>query len=173
MRSVVPFVHCKDCQHRGISYECPMCFDETYDDDGYTEWYTIDNTTDDGYCNNGEDDNGIKNHIPTNIALSDLSYPEQVAYHKGAFAALLALKNVIELTQKKSKSERLFSKKASNIMLSYINEAISNIDEFLAYQGIPYGIIDKEGNYKRIDEANAMTFMQHNIEKYNKEHGPS
>ena len=49
----VEVVRCKDCAHRGIAGRCPMCHDETYDDDGYTEWYTIDNTGDDGFCHCG------------------------------------------------------------------------------------------------------------------------
>ena len=49
----VPVVRCRDCIHRGYD-ACPMCHDECgYDeDDGYDYW-TVDNTTDDGFCNMG------------------------------------------------------------------------------------------------------------------------
>lgn len=49
----VPVVRCRDCIHRGYD-ACPMCHDECgYDeDDGYDYW-TVDNTTDDGFCHMG------------------------------------------------------------------------------------------------------------------------
>lgn len=50
----VEVVRCKDCKHRGMEGDCPMCHDECVDDDGWNEWFTIDNTTDKGFCYRGE-----------------------------------------------------------------------------------------------------------------------
>lgn len=47
----VEIVRCKECVHRGNSIACPMCFEETYyDEDDGGDWYTVDHTTDDGFC---------------------------------------------------------------------------------------------------------------------------
>lgn len=49
----VPVVRCKDCKFRGFDF-CPMCHDEyTYDEDDGGDYYTVDNTEDDGFCHNG------------------------------------------------------------------------------------------------------------------------
>jgi len=101
--------------------------------------------------------------------LSNLSYQEQVAYHKGAFSTLLALKNVVEHMQTGINS-KLFTKKAYRLILSYLDESIKNIDELLAYHGLQYGIVDKNGNYKRVDELQASLFIQHNKERYQEIH---
>ncbi|MBR0320020.1 MAG: hypothetical protein IIX10_03080 [Clostridia bacterium] len=42
----VEVVRCKDCKHRGTEGDCPMCHDD--------DWYMIDNTTDEGFCDRGE-----------------------------------------------------------------------------------------------------------------------
>lgn len=50
-------VHCRDCKHWHTgSSSCPMCHDEWYDDDGWTEVYTVDQTPDDGsgFCHMGK-----------------------------------------------------------------------------------------------------------------------
>ena len=49
----VPVVRCKDCKWR-FSSNCPMFHEElTYsEDDGY-EWIDRDNTSDDGFCEQG------------------------------------------------------------------------------------------------------------------------
>lgn len=50
-------VLCKNCKHWHTSpSECPMVHSETYDDDGWTEWYDVDSTPDDGlgFCHCGE-----------------------------------------------------------------------------------------------------------------------
>ena len=47
-------VRCRECKHRGFD-SCPMCHDEyTYDEDDGGDYYTMDNTTDDGFCHKGE-----------------------------------------------------------------------------------------------------------------------
>lgn len=46
-----PVVRCKECKHRGTSYDCPLrhlVFTET---EGY---HYADSTIDDGYCHKGE-----------------------------------------------------------------------------------------------------------------------
>lgn len=53
----VEVVRCRECVHRGSSVECPMCFEETYyDEDDGSDWYTVDRTTDEGFCHCGETD---------------------------------------------------------------------------------------------------------------------
>lgn len=52
----VPIVRCKDCVHRGFDIRCPMCHDEyTWDEDEGSDYYTVDNTIDDGFCYLGTD----------------------------------------------------------------------------------------------------------------------
>lgn len=49
----VPVVRCRECKHRGYDF-CPMCHDEyTYDEDDGGDYFTVDNTTDDGFCHMG------------------------------------------------------------------------------------------------------------------------
>lgn len=49
----VEVVRCRDCMYRGFDY-CPMCHDEyTYDEDDGGDYYTVDNTDDDGFCHMG------------------------------------------------------------------------------------------------------------------------
>lgn len=51
----VKVVRCFECVKRGNSIECPMCHDVAFEDDsGDIEWYTFDNTDDDGFCYRGE-----------------------------------------------------------------------------------------------------------------------
>lgn len=51
----VPVVRCRDCIHRGIKFFCPMCHDEyTWDEDDGADYFTVDNTTDDGFCHRGQ-----------------------------------------------------------------------------------------------------------------------
>lgn len=49
-------VRCKDCKYRYDEGKCPMVFGYyvDYDDDGYWEWWTEDNTEDEGFCHKGE-----------------------------------------------------------------------------------------------------------------------
>lgn len=58
LQNVGEIVRCKDCKYRGDDENCPMVFVEwiEYDDDGYIEHDDIwhDNSTDDGFCNNGK-----------------------------------------------------------------------------------------------------------------------
>lgn len=50
----VPVVRCRECVLRGSDY-CPMCHDEyTYDEDDGGDYYTVDNTDDDGFCHKGK-----------------------------------------------------------------------------------------------------------------------
>jgi hypothetical protein len=50
----VPVVRCRECVLRGSDY-CPMCHDEyTYDEDDGGDYYTVDNTDDDGFCHIGK-----------------------------------------------------------------------------------------------------------------------
>lgn len=50
----VPVVRCRECKYRS-SVSCPMCHDEyTYDEDDGADYYMVDNTTDDGFCHEGE-----------------------------------------------------------------------------------------------------------------------
>lgn len=56
----VEVVRCRDCKHRGYDF-CPMCHDEyTYDEDDGSDYFTVDNTTDDGFCHMGEKMDGGK-----------------------------------------------------------------------------------------------------------------
>lgn len=51
----VEVVRCFECVKRGNSIECPMCHDAAFEDDsGDIEWYTFDNTNDEGFCHYGE-----------------------------------------------------------------------------------------------------------------------
>jgi hypothetical protein len=53
----VEVVRCKDCKHRGIVTECPMCYTEdSYDDDYGYDYWDVDKTDDDGFCHCGEMD---------------------------------------------------------------------------------------------------------------------
>lgn len=48
-----PVVRCKECIHRGFD-DCPMCHDEySYDEDDGANYWTVDNTFDDGFCHKG------------------------------------------------------------------------------------------------------------------------
>lgn len=47
----VPVVRCKDCKHRGTSYECPFRHIAFTEAEGY---HYVDCTTDDGFCSFGE-----------------------------------------------------------------------------------------------------------------------
>lgn len=46
----VPVVRCKDCKHRGTSYDCPFRHLMFTEADGY---HYVDKTTDDGFCSFG------------------------------------------------------------------------------------------------------------------------
>ena len=46
-------VLCRDCARRGDPIECPMCEEIIHDDDGYSEYYTNDCTSDLGFCHCG------------------------------------------------------------------------------------------------------------------------
>ena len=53
----VEVVRCKDCKHRGIANECPMCYTEdSYDEDYGYDYWDVDKTVDDGFCHCGEVD---------------------------------------------------------------------------------------------------------------------
>jgi hypothetical protein len=50
-------VRCKDCMHRGIVSECPMCYTEdSYDEDYGYDYWDVDKTVDEGFCHCGEVD---------------------------------------------------------------------------------------------------------------------
>ena len=87
--------------------------------------------------------------------MSDYEY--SVAYRKGAFAALLNLKNVIEHFRDGIHS-KLIPKKVYKLLLSYLDVAMHNIDEFMDYGGIRYIIIDKDNNCRRVSEQEALNF---------------
>ena len=94
--------------------------------------------------------------------MSDYEY--QVAYHKGAFAALLNLKNIVEHFRDSIHS-KLIPKKAYKLLLSYLDVALHNVDEFMDYGGIRYIIIDKDNNCRRVSEQEALNFFSENIKK--------
>lgn len=49
----VPVVRCKECKYRDTDL-CPMCYEAyTYNEDDGADYYTVDNTTHDGYCHMG------------------------------------------------------------------------------------------------------------------------
>ena len=53
----VEVVRCKDCKHRGIVSECPMCYTEdSYDEDYGYDYWDVDKTVDEGFCHCGEAD---------------------------------------------------------------------------------------------------------------------
>ena len=60
--NVVYVVLCKNCIHRGIPIECPMCYEELVDvwndDEHDVDFIKRDFSTDNGFCDNGEDKNG-------------------------------------------------------------------------------------------------------------------
>ena len=92
-------------------------------------------------------------------------YEYQVAYHKGAFTALLNLKNTVEHFRD-SVHSRLIPKKAYKLLLSYLDVALHNIDEFMDYGSIQYIIIDKDNNCRRVSEQEALNFISQNKKKY-------
>lgn len=50
----VPVVRCRECKNRGDESTCPMCHEEYYyDEDDGIDYWTVDNTDDDGFCHNG------------------------------------------------------------------------------------------------------------------------
>ena len=49
-----PVVRCKKCINRGKPFSCPMCYAETSYEDDYDNYYTVDQTDDDGFCHRGE-----------------------------------------------------------------------------------------------------------------------
>lgn len=49
--NAVEVVRCKDCKHRGTSYDCPLRHLVFTEAEGY---HYADLTTDDGYCHKGE-----------------------------------------------------------------------------------------------------------------------
>lgn len=52
---MVEVVRCRDCKHRGIAGECPMCYTEdSYDEDYGHDYWDVDKTVDDGFCHCGE-----------------------------------------------------------------------------------------------------------------------
>lgn len=93
------------------------------------------------------------------------NYEYSVAYHKGAFTALLSLKNVIEHFRYGPHS-KLIPKKVYKLLLSYLDVAIHNIDELMDYGGIRYIIIDKDNNCRRVSEQEALEFIADNRKKY-------
>jgi hypothetical protein len=95
--------------------------------------------------------------------MSDYEY--SVAYHKGAFAVLLNLKNVIEHF-KNGPHSKLIPKKVYKLLLSYLDVALHNIDEFMDYGGVRYIIIDKDNNCQRVSEQEALNFISENRKKY-------
>lgn len=53
INGVCAVVRCRDCIHRGYD-ACPMCHDEYYfDEDDGADYWTVDNTDDDGFCHKG------------------------------------------------------------------------------------------------------------------------
>ena len=95
--------------------------------------------------------------------MSDYEY--SVAYHKGAFTALLNLKNTIEHFRD-GLHAKLIPKKVYKLLLSYLDVALHNIDEFMDYGGIRYIIIDKDNNCRRVSEQEAFQFTTENKKKY-------
>ena len=50
-----PVVRCKDCKHRYDIEHCPMCQEHDYrNEDGDCDYYTVDRTTDNGFCHLAE-----------------------------------------------------------------------------------------------------------------------
>ena len=92
-------------------------------------------------------------------------YEYSVAYRKGAFAALLNLKNTIEHFRDGPHS-KLIPKKVYKLLLSYLDMALRNIDEFMDYGGIRYIIIGKDNNCRRVSEQEALEFITDNKKKY-------
>lgn len=58
----VEIVRCKNCIHRGMTIECPMCYEELVDvwndDEHDVDFIKRDFSIDNGFCDNGEDKNG-------------------------------------------------------------------------------------------------------------------
>lgn len=77
-----------------------------------------------------------------------LPYPEQVAYRKGAFAAIVALLDTVENFETGVHS-KLIPKKVYTLLKSFLKESARNLDELLMYHGFAV-IIDKNNNCKRI-----------------------
>jgi len=84
-------------------------------------------------------------------------YEYDIGYHKGAFQALLNLKNVVEHFQS-SVHSKLVPKKVYKLLLSYLDEACHNIDEFMQLGGLDSVIIDKDNVCKYVTEEEAEAF---------------
>lgn len=57
----VEVVRCRECKHRGIAGECPMCCTEdSYDEDYGYDYWDVDKTVDDGFCHCGEVDAEVR-----------------------------------------------------------------------------------------------------------------
>lgn len=93
------------------------------------------------------------------------NYEYMSGYRKGAFQALLNLKNTVEHFRNSTHS-RLISKKVYNLLLSYLDVALHNLDEFMDYGGIQYIIIDKDNNCRKVSEQEAHDFIADNRKKY-------
>jgi hypothetical protein len=92
-------------------------------------------------------------------------YEYSIAYRKGAFAALLNLKNSVEHF-KNGPHAKLIPKKIYKLIMSYLDVTLHNIDEFMDYGRIRYIIIDKDNNCRRVSEQEALDFLAMNRKKY-------
>ena len=79
-----------------------------------------------------------------------LPYPEQIAYRKGAFTAIVALLNTVECFET-GVHHKLIPKKVYTLLKSFLKESAYNLDELLMYHGFAV-IIDKNNNCKRISD---------------------
>lgn len=95
----------------------------------------------------------------------EADYQYMAGYHKGAFAAMLNVKNLLE-NFRRGPHSRLIPKKTYTLLLSYVDIILHNIDEFMDYGRIGYVIIDKDNNCRRVSEQEALEFIAANKKKY-------
>lgn len=93
--------------------------------------------------------------------LGSMPYVEWSAFHKGAFQALLATKNMLERLQR-NQTKKYFNKKQYTLMISYLTEACHNVDEYLVCEGLPNVLVDKDNHCKRITSQEAEAFRARN-----------
>lgn len=88
-------------------------------------------------------------------------YQYMAGYHKGAFTAMLNIKNLLD-NFRSGPHSKLIPKKVYTLLISYTDMIIHNIDEFMDYGRICYVIIDKDNNCRRVLEQEANQFIADN-----------
>lgn len=95
-------------------------------------------------------------------------YEYSVAFHKGAFHALLNLKNELD-SFVLNYSNKMIPKKTYKLLSSYLDVALHDVDSFMSYGQITHNIISDKNhdNWRFVTQAEADRFKQ-KIEERNK-----